>query len=101
MDYLTAFLSTKVSETPLKFSELRLIRKNKLEIEPYVTSIITLKKAGVIYDRDQLLEYYISKGQIENIAYGLVKAKIKGVSLFLSDAIKMDSEGVDLIKLYK
>lgn len=101
MNYITALIVCKISGTPIKFGELLNLRKNKKELEPFLRAIIQLHKGNVNYDRKNLTDYYLNKGNIENVSHGLVIAKVGGKILSLQEAIEKDKKGIDFIKQFE
>ena len=75
MNYISALLVCKLSKTPVRFRELRNIRKKEKELAPFLHAIVLLNKGEVAYDREKLTNYYLKDGNIKNIALGLVIAK--------------------------
>lgn len=101
MDYLSALIICKVSGTPIKINELRQIKKNGKELDPFLRAIVELNKGGVKYDRKKMSDYYLNGGNVENISHGLVIARKVGQFLSLSEAIEIDKKGTDFIEYFE
>jgi len=101
MNYLSALIICKVSKTPIKISELRIIQKNGKELASFLRVIVELNKDEVKYDRKKLTDYYLNGGNIENVSRDLVIARKVGQFLALSEAIETDKKGIDFIKYFE
>ncbi len=102
MNFIAALIICRISKTPVTLNELRQVKKNKNELEPYLRAIIELNKGNITYSREVLLNYHLEhSGNLENISHGLIASKQIGKSLTLKEAIGQDKIGINILEQIK
>lgn len=95
------WFSALVSGVRLSLMELLLMRLRRSPVKDVVMGLIASAKGGLNLNRDELEALALSGGNIQNVVNGMIAAKRAGFPLSFKNAIKADSQGLDIVNSVK
>ena len=95
------WISALVLGVRISLIELLLMRLRRAPVKEVVMGLIASAKGGLNLSRDELEAFALSGGNIQNVVNGMIAAKRAGFPLSLKNAIKADSQGLDIVKSVK
>ncbi|MCG6191571.1 flotillin-like FloA family protein [Maribellus maritimus] len=95
------WFAATISGVRISLMELLLMRLRRSPVKEIVEGLIVSTKGGLNLSRDQLEAFALSGGNINNVVNGMVAAKRAGFPLSFQNAIKADSQGLDIVNSVK
>ncbi len=95
------WFSALVAGVRISLMELLLMRLRRSPVKEVVMGLIAATKGGLNLNRDELEALALSGGNIQNVVNGMIAAKRAGFPLSLKNAIKADSQGLDIVNSVK
>lgn len=95
------WFAATISGVRISLMELLLMRLRRSPVKEIVEGLIVSTKGGLNLSRDQLEAFALSGGNVSNVVNGMVAAKRAGFPLSFQNAIKADSQGLDIVNSVK
>jgi uncharacterized protein YqfA (UPF0365 family) len=95
------WFAATISAVKISIFELILMKIRKSPIQEIVKGLIVSEKGGLNLNRVKLETFSLTGGNIQNVVNGMVAAKKAGLKLSFKNAIKADSQGIDILKAVK
>ncbi len=95
------WFSALVAGVRISLMELLLMRLRRSPVKEVVMGLIASTKGGLNLNRDELEALALSGGNIQNVVNGMIAANRAGFPLSLKNAIKADSQGLDIVNSVK
>lgn len=95
------WFSALVAGVRISLMEILLMRLRRSPVKEVVMGLIASTKGGLDLSRDELEAFAISGGNIRNVVNGMIAAKRAGFPISFKNAIKADSQGINIVDSVK
>jgi uncharacterized protein YqfA (UPF0365 family) len=95
------WFSATVAGVRISLIELLLMRLRRSPVKDVVMGLIASTKGGLNLSRDELEAFALFGGNIRNVVNGMIASKRAGFPLSFKNAVKADSQGLDIVDLVK